>query len=289
MENVALIGLGIMGSGIAHNILAAGYSLTVYNRTISKTTPLADAGARVATTPWEAVEDAGVIISIVANDEASKAVWLGDDGILAGAKSGAIAIESSTVSLEWIRQLAAIARGHDIHFLDCPVGGSKGAARGGNLVLFAGGDPSAVDTARPVLESYSANLLHVGPNGAGIATKLTVNHLVALEMLMLAEGLVFAESLGIDRERYLNIATGDKLGSGFMKRKAELLADDSYQEPHFMLQWMRKDLSNILRAADEVTTPMPLASTAHEIYQMAQAHGLGEQDFAAVIEQLRGR
>jgi 3-hydroxyisobutyrate dehydrogenase len=287
MQNVALIGLGIMGSGIAHNVLSAGYSLTVYNRTLSKTTPLADAGARVASTPAEAVEDADVIITIVANDDASKAVWLGGDGILAGAKSGAVAIESSTLSLEWVRELATIVHDHDLLFLDSPVGGSKEAARGGNLVLFVGGDADTVEKARPVLDSFSANLLHMGPHGRGTAAKLTVNHMVGLQMLMLAEGLVFAESLGIDRELYLNMVTNGALGSPFIKVKAGLLADDSYQEPHFMLKWMRKDLSNILRAADEVTTPMPLASTAHEIYQMAQANGLGDQDFAAVVEQLR--
>lgn len=288
MENVALIGLGIMGSGIAHNILGAGYSLTVYNRTINKTAPLANAGARVATTPREAVANADIIITIVANDNASKAVWLGEDGILGGAKPGAVAIESSTLTLEWVRELASVASDHDLLFLDSPVGGSKDAARSGKLVLFAGGDPAAIEKARPVLDTFSANLLHMGPNGAGIAAKLTVNHILALEMLMLAEGLVFAESLGMDREQYLNMITNGKLGNPFLQRKAELLANDSYQEPHFPLKWMRKDLSNILRAADEVTAPMPLASTAHEIYQMAQANGLGEQDFAAVVEQLRG-
>lgn len=288
MQNIALIGLGIMGSGIAHNILSAGYSLTVYNRTVSKTTPLADAEARVAATPAEAVEDADVIITIVANDEASKAVWLGEDGILDGAKSGAIAIESSTLSLEWVRELAKLVRDHNLLFLDSPVGGSKDAARGGNLVLFVGGEADTIEKARPVLDSFSANLLHMGPHGSGTAAKLTVNHMVGLQMLMLAEGMVFAENLGVDHGLYLNMVTNGALGSPFLKFKAGLLADDSYQEPHFMLKWMRKDLSNILRAADEVTTPMPLASTAHEIYQMAQASGLGDQDFAAVVEQLRG-
>ncbi|MCI0713336.1 MAG: NAD(P)-dependent oxidoreductase, partial [Chloroflexi bacterium] len=268
--------------------LSAGYSLTVYNRTRSKTTLLADAGARVAATPAEAVEDADIIVTIVANDEASKAVWLGDDGILVGAKSGAVAIESSTLSLEWVRELARIVHDHDLLFLDSPVGGSKDAARGRNLVLFVGGDAEVVEKARPVLDSFSANLLHMGPPGSGTAAKLTVNHMVGLQMLMLAEGLVFAENLGIDRGLYLNMVSNGALGSPFIKLKAGLLADDSYREPHFMLKWMRKDLSNILRAADEVTTPMPLASAAHEIYQMAQANGLGDQDFAAVVEQLRG-
>lgn len=287
MHKVALIGLGIMGTGMAYNLLEAGFDLTVYNRTRSKAEPLAEEGAKIANSPREAVAEADVILSMVSEDKASRAVWLGEDGILAGAPAKAVCVECSTLTLDWLYELAEIVTKQGLAFLDSPVGGSKEAAQAGSLALLVGGEADVIEQVRPVFESFGSAIHHMGPVGSGLKMKLSLNHLVGLEMLMLAEGLAFAERLGVDPVRYLAVVGNGPLGSPFMQRKIKMLEDNSYADPHFMLQWMRKDLSNVLRAADDVCAPMPLAATAHEIYQLAQANGLGEQDFAAVIEQLR--
>lgn len=288
MQKITLIGLGIMGTGIAHNLLEAGFDLTVYNRTRAKAEPLAEYGAHIADSIGESVAQAEVIITIVSDDNASRAVWLSDEGILAHVPTNAICIESSTLSLEWLHELAQRVTAQGLEFLDSPVGGSKEAAQAGKLALLVGGEATTIEKVRPIFEAFGASINHMGAVGSGLAMKLVINHLVGLEMLMLAEGLALAEKLGVDTERYLAIVGNGPLGSPFMRAKIDMLKDGSYTDPHFMLQWIRKDFSNILRAADAVHAPMPLAGTAHEVYQMAQAHGLGEYDFAGIIEQLRG-
>src|SRR5271163_3110302 len=140
MQRVALLGLGTMGAGMAANWLAKGFDLTVWNRTRARTHALADKGARVATTPREAAEGADCVFAMVADDTASRAVWLGDDGALAGAKTGAVVVESSTLTPDWVRELAGRARAKGCAFLDAPVGGSRQAAASGELRLFVGGD-----------------------------------------------------------------------------------------------------------------------------------------------------
>ncbi|HEY0734629.1 MAG TPA: NAD(P)-dependent oxidoreductase, partial [Herpetosiphonaceae bacterium] len=148
MQEVAILGLGIMGSGMAHNLLKAGFSLTVYNRSRDKATALESAGARVADTPRAAVESADVIVAMVANDEASRAIWLGDDGALAGVRSDALLIECSTLTTGWVRELADLAQQRAAVFLDAPVTGSKPVAESGQLGFLVGGDSAAFERAR---------------------------------------------------------------------------------------------------------------------------------------------
>src|SRR6266508_2922425 len=139
MNKVAFLGLGIMGGGMAQNLLKAGFPLTVYNRTRAKADPLAALGARVAGTPREAAANADIVIAMVGDDMASRAVWLGADGALAGARAGAVLVECSTLSLEWVRELAGLASERKLDFLDSPVTGSKDAAAAGELKLMVGG------------------------------------------------------------------------------------------------------------------------------------------------------
>src|SRR5689334_1273031 len=181
-QQIAVLGLGIMGNGIARNLLKAGLPLSVYNRTRAKAEPLAALGARVASTPREAAAGADSVIAMVGDDSASRAIWLGEDGALAVASATAVLIECSTLSLEWVRELAGRCAALGLDFLDAPVTGSKEAAEAGQLKLMIGGDSAALERARPVLEAISTQVIHFGPSGAGALIKLINNMMVAAQV-----------------------------------------------------------------------------------------------------------
>jgi 3-hydroxyisobutyrate dehydrogenase len=287
MERVALLGLGVMGTGMAHNLLKAGFSLTVYNRTRAKAQGLAEKGAHVADTPKEAARDAQVVISMVGDDSASQAMWLGENGALAGAATGAIAIECSTLSLEWVRTLAGHAASRQLDFLDSPVAGSKDAAAAGELRLLVGGDARVLERARPVLEAVSRRFDLFGPNGAGTLVKLINNLMGGVQAAVLAEGLALAERAGLDVEQVLSLIINGAPGSPIVKAKAARMAGHDYADTQFALKWMHKDMTYALRAADEHGAPMPTLAVAREVYRLARNLGFGEADFSAVIEAVR--
>ncbi len=287
MLNVGLLGLGIMGGGMAQNLLKAGFPLTVYNRTRAKADPLAALGARVAGTPREAAANADIVIAMVGDDMASRAVWLGADGALAGARAGAVLVECSTLSLEWVRELAGLASERKLDFLDSPVTGSKDAAAAGELKLMVGGDAAALDRARPALEAVSQRIVHFGPVGAGATMKLINNLMGAVQAAVLAEGLALAERAGLDMEHVVALIINGAPGSPMVKGKAARMAHHDYDDTQFALRWMHKDATYALRAAAEYGVPMPTVAAAREVYQMARNRGYDDADFAAVIEAIR--
>lgn len=286
MQQVAFLGLGIMGIAMARNISKAGFPLTVYNRTSSKAEALATSGVHVAHTPREAVQQADVIISMVGNDQASQQIWLGDDGALAGARPDAVLVECSTLSLAWVCQLAELAASRDLAFLDAPVTGSKPAAEAGQIGLFIGGDTEAFQIAQPVLRAISQHQFHMGTSGTGTKMKLVVNLIVGLQAEALAEGLHLAEAAGLDMEQVVAQLANGGGGSPVVKMKIGPMVQRQYT-PQFALRWLHKDLTYALRLADEVNAPMPTLATAREVYRLAGNLGLDEKDFSAVIEVLR--
>ena len=193
MQRVAILGLGIMGGGMAANWLAKGFEVAVWNRTAAKAQTLAGKGAKVAATPREAATGADFIFAMVADDAASRSVWLGADGALAGAKGGAIGVESSTLTPDWVRELAHEAQARGVGFLDAPVGGSRPAAASGELRFFVGGDPQTYEAARPALAAVGNKMDLLGPVGAGATWKLINNQLAAGQIAALAEALAVAK------------------------------------------------------------------------------------------------
>jgi 3-hydroxyisobutyrate dehydrogenase len=294
MQNVTLLGLGIMGNGMARNLLKAGFPLTVYNRTRAKAEPLAALGAKVAATPREAAAGADIVIAMVGDDHASRAVWLGDprqdsaqnDGALAAASAKTILVECSTLSLAWVRELAARCAALGLDFLDAPVTGSKDAAESGTLKLMVGGRAVALERARPALEAISAQIYHFGPSGAGALIKLINNLMAAAQIAVLAEGLNLAEQGGLDVAQVVSFLSNAAPGSPVVKGKAQLMAERSY-DAQFALKWMHKDATYALRAADEFGVPMPTLAAAREVYQLAKGLGYGDKDFAAIFEAIR--
>jgi 3-hydroxyisobutyrate dehydrogenase len=286
MLNVALLGLGIMGNGIARNLLKAGFPLTVYNRTRAKAEPLAALGATVAASPHEAAAGADIVIAMVGDDHASRAVWLGEGGALAVTPAKAVLVECSTLSLEWVRELAGRCAALDLDFLDAPVTGSKEAAESGQLKLMVGGAAAALERARPALEAISTQIIHFGPSGAGALIKLVNNLMAATQVAVLAEGLNLAEQGGLDLAQVVPFLINAAPGSPVVKGKAQLMAARNY-DAQFALKWMHKDATYALRAADEFGVPMPTLAAAREVYQLAKGLGYGDDDFAAVFEALR--
>lgn len=288
MQQVAFLGLGTMGAAMALNINNAGFPLIVYNRTSAKAEALVRVSdtIRQAETPYQAVRQADVIISMVGNDQASRQIWLGDDGALAGAKPDAVLIESSTLSLAWVRELAALATARKLALLDAPVTGSKAAAETGQIGLFVGGDETAFHIVQPVLQAMSQWQRHLGTNGAGAIMKLVINLIIGIHIEALAEGVYLAEQAGLDMEQVVPLLANGGVGSPVVKMKIGPMVQREYT-PHFALRWLHKDLTYALRLADELHTPMPAVATVREIYRMAGNLGVDEADFSAVIETLR--
>jgi len=287
MQRVALIGLGLMGSGMARNLLKAGFPLVVYNRSREKGLPLRDAGAEVADTPRQAAEGADVVISMVADDGASRHIWLGEAGALEGARPGTVLIECSTLSTRWVRELAGRAQDMGCQFLDAPVTGSQPQAEAGELTFLVGGDARTLEQVEPILKAMGRTIHHLGPTGSGATMKLINNLLVGVQAAALAEALHLAESTGLDTSQVLDILSNGAVGSTVVRTKGPKMLSGDYST-QFALRWMHKDMTYALDEGVERTVPLPTVAAAREIYRMALARGLTDADFAAVVEVLRG-
>jgi 3-hydroxyisobutyrate dehydrogenase len=287
MPSAAILGLGVMGAGMAANLLKANVPLAVWNRTRAKAEPFAARGARVAASPREAARGAEVVVAMVGDDAASREVWLGEAGALAALDRGAVLVECSTLSVDWVRELAAAAAARGAALLDAPVGGSKDAAEEGRLVLFVGGEAAALERARPVLEPISQRIVHLGPSGSGAMMKLVNNLMAAVQAAALAEGLVLAERAGLDMTKVVPALINGGPGSPVVKGKAARMANRDYADTQFALRWMHKDTTYALRAADAHGVPMPVLAAAREVYRAARSLGHDEDDFSAVVEAVR--
>jgi 3-hydroxyisobutyrate dehydrogenase len=280
---VTILGLGIMGSGMARRLLSATFPLTVYNRNREKCLLMAADGAFIAATPREAASRSKIVLSMVANDAASRNVWLGEDGALAGASPNSVLIECSTLSVAWIRELAAAATASGCQFLDAPVTGSKPQAASGELRFLVGGSAEAIDTARPAFSAMGRDVIHLGPTGSGALMKLINNFLCGVQAASFAEGLALIDAAGLDRAKAMAILAGGAPGSGIVKRVAERVTAVDFN-PNFALRWMAKDLAYAIEGASGKGVALPVANAALATFQKAIAEGYGDEDFSAVTK-----
>ncbi len=287
-ENVALLGLGTMGAGMAANLLKAGFPLSVYNRTAAKAEVLTGLGARAASTPAEAAKGASVIISMLADDTASREVWLGKDGALNAAQKSATLIESSTVSPSWIAEFAKLAEQHGVNLLDAPVTGSRMQAEAGQLSFLVGGRDAALETAMPILKAMSKEIVHLGPVGSGAKMKLINNFLCGVQVASLAEGLVWIERSGLDREKALAVLKTGAPGSPLLGAISARMVSKAYTV-NFLLKLMTKDLFYAQNEAAQYDVDLRTAEVARGLFEAAIAQGFGDQDMASVIEPLRNK
>jgi len=283
---VALIGLGLMGSGMARRLLGAGFPLTVYNRSPQRAAPLEEEGARVAASPREAAGAADVIFSMVADDAASRSVWLGKDGALAGAARGAVLVDCGTLTVGWIEELSRAAAAAGCPLLDAPVTGSKGHAAAGELLFLVGGSADALEIARPALAAMSRAIVHVGPTGSGALLKLVNNFLCGVQAASLAEAIALIERSGLDRTKALEVLTTGAPGSPLIKTLAGRMTSRDYT-PNFTLKLAQKDMNYAVGEGRRHGVPLSTVTPVIDLYGRAIEGGHGEEDFAAVVEALR--
>jgi 3-hydroxyisobutyrate dehydrogenase len=281
--NVAILGLGIMGSGMARRLLSANFSLAVYNRDRAKSIPFGTEGAFVAESPREAASHAQIILSMVADDTASRHMWLGDNGALAGVSPSSVLIESSTLSIGWIKELESAAAQLGCEFLDAPVTGTKPQAASGELLFLVGGSADAIDAARPVFSVLGRDVIHLGPSGSGALMKLVNNFMCGVQAASFAEALSLIDAGGLDRDKAISILVGGAPGSGIVKRMADRIATNDFA-PQFALRWMAKDLAYAVGSGSAKGISLQTANAALSVFQEAIAEGHGDEDFAAVTK-----
>lgn len=285
--NIGFIGLGIMGSRMAGNLLNAGHTVTVHNRTRSKANDLIANGATWADTPADTAKNADILITMLAHPQAVEETALGKDGFLGVLGEGKLWIDSSTVNPSFSRKMAEQATAHNIRFLDAPVAGSKNQAQEGVLRFIVGGDAEDVEEAKPLFDAMGSGTVHVGGHGMGTSLKIVVNYLLASAMASFAEGMALGESLGVSQEMLLKVLVGGPVVAPFMAGKQSKLESGNY-EAEFPLQWMQKDVQLATQTAYETGVPMPVANATKELYQLAIRAGLGEDDFSAIYQYLVG-
>jgi 3-hydroxyisobutyrate dehydrogenase len=284
--SVGLLGLGTMGSGMARNLLRAGFPLVVYNRTRAKAEPLAAEGARIATTPAEAAAGTQVIISMLADDQASREAWIGNDGALHAAAAGAVLIESSTASPGWIGELAKLAESRGLELLDAPVTGSRVQATEGQLTFLVGGSEKSLDKVSSVLKAMGKKAVYLGPSGSGAKMKLINNFLCGVQVASLAEGLAWLEKSGLDRDQALQVLKDGAPGSPLLAAISARMVSRDYQV-NFLLKLMAKDLAYAHAEAEQNGVDLTTATNAHRLFERAAEQGHADQDMSAIFELLR--
>jgi 3-hydroxyisobutyrate dehydrogenase len=285
-KKIALLGLGLMGSGMAGRLLGAGYSLTVYNRTAEKAQPLVELGAKLARTPGEAAAEVEIIISMLADDEACRQAWLGKDGALASAPPGSVLVECSTVTPDWIEELDRAARKRNLDLIDAPVTGSRVQAAAGQLLFLAGGSADILKKITPVLETMSRGIVHLGPVGSGAHLKLINNFVCGVQAASLAEALGMIERGGLDTELAMRVLTEGAPASPLFKTlSARMMARD--YDPHFALKLMAKDLRYAIEQAKHHSLRLATAAAALSIFEKSIADGDGEKDMSSIGRQFR--
>ncbi|UIJ44204.1 NAD(P)-dependent oxidoreductase [Sphingomonas cannabina] len=285
-EKIAVLGLGIMGSGMARQLLAAGFDVTVWNRSPGKAAPLTQAGARAAATPAEAVADAAIVVAMLADDSVSRAVWMGEGGALAAMAPGAIAIESSTLTGAWIADLAQAASARGVRFLEAPVTGSRDQAAQGALRFLVGGEADVVAAARGVFDAMGSALVHLGPVGSAATVKLANNYLCGVQAASLAEAVALFEKRGLDVEQAMSILTDGAPASPMVKAVGRRMLDRDYA-PHFLVPLMAKDLGYAAQTMASAGIRSSIAEAARQRFLEADAAGEGHRDIAAIVEPLR--
>jgi 3-hydroxyisobutyrate dehydrogenase len=272
-----------MGSGMARRLLSFDFPLAVYNRSPEKCHAFSKAGAFVASSPRQAAERSEFIIGMLADDVASRGVWLGEEGALRGAAPGTVLIESSTLSLAWVRELGEHASRRDCPLLDAPVTGTKPHAASGELVFLVGGLAATLETARPVLAVLSRDIIHLGPPGSGASLKLINNFLCGVQAASLAEAMSLLAVTGVDRDKAVSVLTNGAPGSPLVKVLSARAAAGDFT-PNFLLRLMAKDLSYALEEGRRHGLTLRTAESARAVFDQAVTAGLGDKDFSAVLE-----
>jgi 3-hydroxyisobutyrate dehydrogenase-like beta-hydroxyacid dehydrogenase len=283
---IGFIGLGIMGSRMAANLLKKGNELIVYNRTKDKAQPLLDQGAAWADSPAEVAKQVNIIFTMLSKPDAvAEVALIGKHAFLGALKPKALWIDCSSVNPSFSRLMVVEAKERKVSFLDAPVAGSKGPAEQAQLLFFVGGDNADVETAKPLLECMGKAVYHIGGHGMGSAMKMVNNIMLGQAMVAFSEALVFGESLGIPKQAMFDTLASSPVMAPFLNFKRKKLEQNDFSV-EFPLQWMHKDLHLAAETAYETGVALPCANVTKEIFALALREGLGEQDLTAVYKVL---
>jgi 3-hydroxyisobutyrate dehydrogenase-like beta-hydroxyacid dehydrogenase len=282
---IGVIGLGLMGRPMAMNLLKAGHGVTVWNRTASRADELVAAGATRAKSPADVAAAADVLITMVSDPPALEEVlWGGSTGgALAALKPGSTYIDSSTVSPNLARRIAAACEERGVKFLDAPVTGGDWGAKKGELVFMIGGDAETLKKMEPILGVMGKKWFHLGPNGAGQTIKLAMNLILALQVDALAEALALVTGAGLPGEKLVEVMQSSMARSGVLDVKAPNLLKGEYV-PSFPLRLMHKDLSLALDLGNQLGVALPAAAAARETYSYVKGAAKQDLDYSAVMK-----
>jgi len=285
-RRIGLIGLGLMGRPMGMNLLKAGHSLTVWNRTAARADELVAAGAVLAKSPRELAAASDVLLTIVSDPPALESVLWGqdgkNDGALGGLRTGSIYIDSSTVSPALEKRIGAACQERGVRFLDAPVTGGDWGAREGNLVFMIGGDAETVKEVEPILGVMGKKWFHLGPNGAGQTIKLAMNAILALEVGAVAEAIGLVTKAGLRGEQLFEVLQSSMGRSGLLDLKTPLMLKGDYK-PSFPLRLMHKDLGLALDLANQLGVALPTTAAAREVYNHVKGEATEDVDYSAVM------
>ncbi len=282
MANVGYIGLGMMGSNMVRRLLEKGHIVTGYNRTRSKSEPLAALGMRVAESPRALAQSVDVLFSMVTNASALESLAHGPDGFLAGLGPGKILIDMTTGSPAKCRELAAKVREKGADMLDAPVSGSPVMVQQGKISIMVGGHQETFDRVRPLLGDLAVKVTHVGGVSLAVSMKIAMNLSVAVQMIAFSEGVLLAEKSGIARDTAVDVLTHSAIGSPMLQYRGPFVLDMP-AEAWFDVEMMQKDLLLALEMGRQLEVPLPTTSVANEFMTASRAQGLAKKDFAAVF------
>lgn len=277
-KKIGIVGLGIMGRGMANNFLNNDYEVYVWNRTTQVAKDFEKKGAVICSSPAEVARQADLVFEVTANDESSREVWIGKDGILSGATSKNILIASATLSIDWIDELIGKCQQENLVFLDIPLTGGRVGAETGKLFLLCGGDSPVLNGIKPDLEAISAKIFHFGPAGHGMRYKLILNYIQAAHMIAFGQAMKMAKAAGMNLDKVSN-GLSDRPGGVI----TQIAKDAYFADPipvTFSVEWITKDLSYAKKFAKDLDVKM--LDMVLENYKRAVEKGFSDQDWASV-------
>lgn len=284
---IGFVGLGIMGSAMATNLVKAGFKVTVWNRSADKCTALLNLGVETAASPRAIAECSDVVLAMMATPLAVQSVRDGSEGIIAGLKPGKGYVDMSTVDAETSIESARLAHENGALFLEAPVAGSRKPAEDATLTIMAAGDRALYDTSLPALEKMGKKILFLGEVGNAARMKLANNLVMSGMLTALCEGMALASGSGLDTAQFLEILDSGAISNPMFRLKGPQIAANKEFPAAFPLKHMQKDLRLALRLADELGQPLFATATVNELFKKAMADGLGDYDFAAVNRVIR--
>jgi 3-hydroxyisobutyrate dehydrogenase-like beta-hydroxyacid dehydrogenase len=285
MATVGFVGLGVMGGGIVRRLLAAGHTVHGYNRTRDKALPLEELGLVLEDTPRAVAEAADLVMSMVTNVAALRAVAEREDGILAGLVAGKVWVDLTTAAPAVSRELAGRAREQGADMVDAPVSGSVSTLEEGRLSIMVGGRPETFERVKPLLLDIGPKATHVGDNGQALLLKIAINLSLHVQMVAFCEGLLLAEKDGIDKEVAVEVMLSSVIASPMLKYRGPFVLAMP-EEAWFDVNMMQKDMLLALEAGRQLDVPMPTTAVSNELLTTARGMGLADRDFSIVYEVL---